>query len=101
MPETDRGTQAEHVRPAARLIALILAAAALAVVVGSCLWAWASDDFWESVPLYPSAAAAGTLAGLALYVGRGQLLRAAALTLMTSFITLLGTAIITLARWGN
>jgi hypothetical protein len=82
-------------------MAVIFATAALAVVVGSCLWAWASEEFWSSVPLYPSVAAAGTLAGLALYVGRGQLLRAGALTLMTSLVTLLGTAVITLARWGN
>jgi len=44
----------------------MLATAALSVVVGSCLWAWASDGFWETIPLYPCVAAAGTLAGLGL-----------------------------------
>jgi Na+/glutamate symporter len=79
----------------------ILASAAMCVVIGSCLWAWASEEFWNSVPLYPCAAAAGVLAGSALYVGRGRLLRAAALGVAASLATLLGTAVITLARWGN
>ena len=104
MPKAARGIRIEHVgyvRPAVRIMALMLATASLSVVAGSCFWAWASDDFWESIPLYPCVAAAGTLAGLALYAGRGQLVRAGALSLATSLVTLLGTAIITLARWGN
>jgi hypothetical protein len=84
-----------------RVVAFMLATAAMSVIAGSCLWAWASDDFWESVPLYPCVAAAGALAGLALYVGRGRLLRAVALSFATALVTLLGTAIITLVRWGN
>jgi hypothetical protein len=35
-----------------RVAALILATASGIIVVGSFLWAWAADDFWESVPLY-------------------------------------------------
>ena len=79
----------------------MLATAAVFVIVGSCLWAWASDDFWESLPLYPCVAAASTLAGLALYAAGGRLLRAVALSFATALVTLLGTAIITLVRWGN
>jgi Na+/glutamate symporter len=84
-----------------RVLAFILASAAMCVVTGSYLWAWASEEFWDSVPLYPCAVAAGVLAGSALYVARGRLVRAGALGVAASLATLLGTAVITLARWGN
>ena len=88
-------------RRAVRLMTLMLATGSGIVVIGSLLWAWATDEFWESVPLYPCVAAAGILAGLALLLGRRSLVRAAAFAVAISLVTLLGTAVITLARWGN
>jgi Na+/glutamate symporter len=84
----------------ASLLRFGLTAAALAVVVGSCLWAWASPDFWRAVPLYPAVVVAGVLSGFASQAWRSRIRRATLDGLGATLVTLLGTALITLARWG-
>jgi Na+/glutamate symporter len=82
------------------LLQFLLTAAALAVVVGSCLWAWASADFWQAMPLYPAVAVAGVLSGSASHAWHRRLGRATLEGVGATLVTLLGTALITLARWG-
>jgi hypothetical protein len=48
----------------------VLAIAAVAVFVGSVIWAWVTFDFWERGPFFGSVFGVGTLAALAMYVGR-------------------------------
>jgi Na+/glutamate symporter len=77
-----------------------LTAAALAVIVGSCMWAWASADFWQAVPLYPAVAVAGVLSGSASHAWHHRPGRATLEGVGATLVTLLGTALISLARWG-
>ena len=82
------------------LLQVGLTAAALAVVVGSCVWAWTSADFWRAVPLYPAVVVAGVLSGSASQAWHRRLGRAGLEGVGATLFTLMGTALITLARWG-
>jgi Na+-transporting NADH:ubiquinone oxidoreductase subunit NqrD len=73
--------------------------ASVAVFFGSLIGAWATFDFWETIPLVPCVLGAGILAALALYVRRRRLLGALLLGLAVTLITFVGTLFITLARW--
>jgi hypothetical protein len=73
--------------------------ASVAVFFGSLIGAWATFDFWETIPLVPCVLGAGILAALALYVPRRRLLGALLLGLAVTLITFVGTLFITLARW--
>jgi uncharacterized protein YqgC (DUF456 family) len=77
----------------------LLALASVAVFVGSLIGAWATFDFWETIPLVPCVLGAGILAALALYVRRRRLLGALMLGLAAAFVTLVGTLFVTLSRW--
>jgi hypothetical protein len=77
----------------------LLGIASVAVFVGSLIGAWATFDFWETIPLVPCVLGAGTLAALALYVSRRRLMGALILGVVVTLMTFTGTFFITLARW--
>lgn len=83
----------------AAAVTVLLGIAALTILVGSCVWAWTTDDFWRPIPLYPAVVAAGVLAALAIYAHSKRRLKAVALGAGVTIVTLVGTAVITLARW--
>ncbi len=83
----------------ARAVPALLALASVAVFAGSLIWAWATFDFWETVPLIPCVIGAGFFAALALYARRGGLLRPLAVGLAVGVATFVATAFVTLARW--
>ena len=83
----------------ARAVPALLALASVAVFAGSLIWAWATFDFWETVPLVPCVIGAGLLAALALYARRGGLLGPLAVGLAVGVATFVATAFVTLARW--
>jgi peptidoglycan/LPS O-acetylase OafA/YrhL len=78
---------------------VLLGIASVAVFVGSVLWAWATFDFWETIPLVPCVLGAGVLAAFALYVPRRRPLRALGIGLAVTIMTFLATAFVTLSRW--
>ena len=84
---------------AARAVPALLALASVAVFVGSLIWAWATFDFWETIPLVPCVLGAGTLAALALYARRGGFLAPLGVGLAVAAATFVATAFVTLARW--
>ena len=84
----------------AAVLQILLTVAAVAAIACSCVWAWASSDFWRTVPLYPAVAVAGLLSGSASQAWRREFARAAAVAAGATLTTLLGTAVITLARGG-
>jgi hypothetical protein len=79
--------------------AFVLGFASAVVTIGSLVWAWATFDFWESVPLIPCVGTAGGLAGLAVYAARKNAVPAILVGLSVAAATFIGTALITLARW--
>jgi hypothetical protein len=83
----------------ARAAAAVLALASAGVAIGSVAWAWATFDFWETVPLIPCVLAAGSLAGLAVYAAARRLGVAVAIGALVSAATFIGTLVVTLARW--
>jgi hypothetical protein len=70
----------------------------VATLIGSCAWAWATFDFWETVPLIPCVALAGILGALAVYTWRGQVANALATGIVMAALTWVGTFFMTL-RW--
>jgi hypothetical protein len=76
-----------------------LGAASAGVFIGSLAWAWATFDFWESVPLVPCVVLSGVLAALAVYGASKRLGAALTLGLFVSALTFMGTLIVTLTRW--
>ncbi len=79
----------------------MLAIASVAVFVGSLIGAWATFDFWETIPLVPCVLGAGILAALALYVTRRRLMGALIVGFAVTLMTFVGTYFITSARWGG
>jgi hypothetical protein len=77
----------------------LLAVASVAVFVGSVIGAWATFDFWETVPLVPCVLGAGVLAGLSLYARRRRFLGSVLLALAVAIATFVATLFVTLARW--
>lgn len=73
--------------------------ASIAVFVGSLFWAWATFDFWETVPLIPCVLGAGILAALALYLRRRRRLPALMLGIGVTLVTFVATLLVTLSRW--
>jgi hypothetical protein len=73
--------------------------ASVAVFFGSLIGAWATFDFWETIPLIPCVLGAGVLAALALYVRRRRVLGALMLGFAVTLMTFIGTFFITLSRW--
>lgn len=69
------------------------------MVVGSVIGAWATFDFWETIPLIPCVLGAGILAALALYARRGGWVGPLVLGLAVTFVTFVATAFVTLVRW--
>ncbi len=69
------------------------------------VWGWATFDFWDPVPLFPCVGGSGLLAALAAYEGwkeAGAWRRvglAAFVGVAVAVATLIGTGLITLARW--
>jgi hypothetical protein len=90
---------------AAPTVVSLLALASICVVVGSVVWAWATFDFWETVPLVPCAGASGLLAAGAVYSGWTGvgLWRRAGLAVFVgvavALATFIGTGLMTLYRW--
>jgi hypothetical protein len=78
----------------------VLATAAVAVFVGSVIWAWSTFDFWETGPFLGSVFGVGTLAALALYVGRRRVGEAIILGLAGGLVTAIATYFVT-ARWAR
>ena len=85
--------------PSRFVAAGVCSLASVGVVVGSLVWAWATFDFWESVPLLPCVAVAGGLAAIAVYAARRTVAAAVAVGVLVSAATFIGTLLITLARW--
>jgi hypothetical protein len=69
------------------------------VFFGSLVWAWATFDFWETIPLVPCVLSAGILAALAIYVRRRRPFGALLLGLAVAILTFIGTLFVTGARW--
>ena len=84
-----------------RLTSALLALAALIVFGGSLIGAWATFDFWETVPLVPCVLGTGLLAGLSVYAERRGFLGPVVLGLAVPAATFLATFVITLARWAS
>jgi hypothetical protein len=79
--------------------AFALGLASVGVIVGSLAWAWATFDFWETVPLVPCVGAAGGLAALAVYAAGTHGAVAILVGLAVSGATFIGTALVTIMRW--
>jgi hypothetical protein len=77
----------------------LLAMASGVVFVLSIAWAWATFDFWETIPLVPCMLSAGILAGLALYVPRRRPFGALLLGFVVAIMTFTATLLVTLSRW--
>ena len=77
----------------------LLAIASGVLSFGSLAWAWATFDFWETIPLVPCVLGAGMLAALAMYVRRRRPLGALLLGLAVAIMTFIGTLLVTSARW--
>ena len=77
----------------------LLALASVAVFVAGVIGAWATFDFWETIPLVPCVVSAGLLAALVLYARRGGFLGPLALGLAVAAATFVATLFVTLARW--
>ena len=86
--------------PGGRSAAAVLALASLGVAVGSIAWAWATFDFWESVPLIPCVLAAGVLAALAVHAAQRRIAPAVVVGGLVSVATFVGTLVVTISRWG-
>jgi hypothetical protein len=82
-----------------RVVATLFALASAAVLVGSVIGAWATFDFWETIPLVPCVLGAGTFAVLALYARHGGFLAPVALGVAVAAATFVATLFVTLARW--
>jgi hypothetical protein len=82
-----------------RIVSALLALASVAVFVGGLIGAWATFDFWETIPLVPCMIGAGFLAALALYARRGGFLGPLAVGLAVAAATFVATLFVTLARW--
>jgi hypothetical protein len=78
---------------------LWLAFASAATFVGTALGAWATFDFWETIPLVPCVLAAGLLAALAAYLPRRSALLGLAVGFVVGCGTFLAALLVTLARW--
>jgi hypothetical protein len=76
-----------------------LALASAVVVFGTALGAWATFDFWETIPLVPCVLAAGLLAALAAYVPTRSALMGVAVGFVVGGGTFVVALLITLARW--
>lgn len=79
----------------------LLAAASLAVSLGSFIAAWVTLDFWATIPMVSSVLGAGVFAALALYVRRRRLWSPLVLGLAVAFATFVATFFITFARWAE
>ncbi len=78
----------------------MLAVASAGTVVASLAWAWATSDFWETVPLLPCVGMSGVLAALAVYTARkGAWAAAVFVGVAVAVATFFGALFITLARW--
>jgi hypothetical protein len=77
----------------------VLGFASAVVVVGSLAWAWATFDFWDTVPAFPCVGAAGGLAALAVYAAGKHGAVAILVGLFVSGATFIGTALVTISRW--
>ena len=80
------------------LTSVLLALASVAALIGSMTWAWATFDFWETVPLIPCVVGTGILAALAVYTWRGRVAAALATGIAMAAITYCGTFLMTV-RW--
>lgn len=77
----------------------LLTVASVAVFIGSVVGAWATFDFWETIPLVPCVLGAGAFAALALYARRGRFLAPLVVGLAVTLVTFVATLLVTIARW--
>jgi hypothetical protein len=78
-----------------------LAAVAVAIFIGSLVWAWATFDFWEIIPLFSCVLGSALFAASATYVSRRKLFAAVAVGFAFAIITFIVTFAVTSARWGS
>ena len=76
-----------------------LGVASAAVVAASGVWAWATFDFWETVPLVPCLLGAGLLASLAVYDRGRKFVVALLVGLVVTGAAFCITGLVTLYRW--
>jgi hypothetical protein len=81
--------------------ALLLAATALAVVVGSDTWAYQNFDFWEAGPILLSVGSAAALAATAVYAATRRVRLALMVTPLLSLGHFVFLLAITSARWAG
>ena len=79
--------------------AIASAAGSLACFAASVAGAWATFDFWETVPLVPAVIGTGCLAGLAVYLFRAGRLAALVVFAAVAAATFVSTLLVTIARW--
>ena len=78
-----------------------LAAASIAVFVGSLIGAWATPDFWKTIPALPCILGAALLAAFAFYTRRKSLVGALALGVAVAIITFVATLGVRSSRWAS
>jgi hypothetical protein len=78
-----------------------LAAASVAVFVGSLIGAWATPDFWETIPALPCILGAAVLAALAFYAHHKSPVGALALGVAVAIITFVATLGVGSSRWAS
>jgi hypothetical protein len=79
----------------------VLAAASVAVFVGSLIAAWATPDFWEGIPLVPCVLGTALLAAAAFYTHRRSLVGALATGVAVTIITFVATLGMSSSRWAS
>jgi hypothetical protein len=72
---------------------------ALAVVVGSAVWAYSTFDFWESGPLLGSVGVAAAASAAALYLATRRVLPALLVALLVMAGHFVVLYVITGSRW--
>jgi hypothetical protein len=79
----------------------VLASASVAVFVGSLIWAWATSDYWETIPMVPCVVGAGVLAAAASYVHRRRLWVSLGIGIAVTLVTFVATGTVGFSRWGR
>ena len=79
----------------------MLAAASVAVFVGSLIAAWATPDFWGGIPLVPCVLGTALLAAAAFYTHRRSLVGALATGVAVTIITFVATLGMSSSRWAS
>jgi len=87
--------------PRSSLIPRLLIASAVAVAVGSIVWAWSTFSYWETAPILATVLATGLLALVGSYVEWRRLWVAITLGLASTLGLFVAVAVVTGLRWSR